>query len=198
MYKDIVETSQWSESHGANNDFAGLGAIYYALPYSLKADICVCLGSGAGFVPKLMHYAQEVLIREEIINKIDVSLVDADIGIWGRPVYQNVIDGYEGIKIYKQLTDSAFENFNNIAYLHVDADHTYEQVYKDLCNYGSRMRKENWAITVHDTNNIPAKLGNLGIGCYQAATQWAEENNYGFVNFTVGCGTALIMPRAGI
>lgn len=198
MYETIIAESKWSESHGACGGFAGLGAIYYALPYSLKADRCVCLGSGAGFVPKLMVEAQRTLVAENVIGGVDVSLVDADIGVWGRPVYQETIEGYENIRIHKRLTDEAFTDFADIAYLHVDADHTYEQVYKDLCNYGARMRERDWAITVHDTHNVPGHHANLGIGAYRAARQWAEENGYGFVNFTVGCGTALIMPKNGL
>jgi len=198
MYTEIINSSKWSESHGAFGEHPGMGALYYSLPYALKSEICVCLGSGAGFVPKLMYQAQLKLVQHKIINNTNVSIVDADIGIWGRPVYDFKIPEYPDIKVIKKMTDEAFSEFENISYLHVDADHTYEQVYNDLKNYGSRMRKDNWAITVHDTNNLPAVLQGLQIGSYLAAKKWAEENNYGFINFTIGCGTALIMPKEGV
>lgn len=198
MYTEIIKNSQWSESHGAFGEHPGMGALYYSLPYILKAENCVCLGSGAGFVPKLMYQAQLKLIEQNIIKNINVSIVDADIGIWGRPVYNNEIPEYPYIKVIKKMTDDAFSEFENISYLHVDADHTYQQVYNDLKNYGSRMRKDNWAITIHDTNNLPAFIQGFPVGSYLAAKNWAEENNYGFINFTVGCGTALIMPKEGI
>jgi hypothetical protein len=197
MYKQIIASSKWSESHGAVNNFAGMGGIYYALTYTYKAKKCVCLGSGGGFVPKLMHLAQQTLIDENIIKDFDISLIDADIGIWGRPVYGESIPYYPQIKLIKKLTDDAFDQFENIDYLHVDADHTHDQVYKDLSNYGSKMNKKYWAITVHDTNNLGAYRRGLPIGCYSAAKQWASEHNHDMINFPIGEGTALILPRIG-
>ena len=82
-------------------------------------------------------------------------------------------------------------------YLHVDADHSYDQVYKDLKNYGSKMRGDKWAITVHDTNN-PSDGDHPEIGSYRASVDWSKENGFDMVNFPVGCGTALIMPRIGL
>lgn len=96
MYEDIIKSSKWSESHGADGSFAGMGTLYYALPYALEAKVCVCLGSGAGFVPKLMCEAQRVLCHEGRLSQIDVTLVDASSGIWGSPVYENEIEGYPG------------------------------------------------------------------------------------------------------
>lgn len=191
-------SSKWSESHGAVNNYSGMGTIYYGLTYLLKAKKCVCLGSGGGFVPKIMVEAQKTLVTENLIpNKIDVSLIDADIGIWGRPVYQESIPYYPEINLVKKLTDDACTEFSDIDYLHVDADHTHEQVYKDLSNYGSRMSSRYWAITIHDTNNIGAHKRGLPIGCYSAAKQWANDNNHDMVNFAIGEGTALILPRIG-
>lgn len=200
MYENIIQSSKWYESHGADakNNHASMGSIYFSLPYLLKAKKCVCLGSGGGFVPKLMHLAQTALIEEKLLKNVDISLVDADIGIWGRPVYGNSIPDYPDIKLIKELTDNACDQFYDINYLHVDADHTHDQVYKDLKNYGSRMADWSpWAITIHDTYNIGAVNSGLPIGCYSAAKQWAAENDYDIVNFPIGCGTALIMPRMG-
>jgi hypothetical protein len=198
LYNEIIETSKWSESHGAESGHAGMGAIYFSLPYTLRADVCVCLGSGAGFVPKLMHKAQETLIEEKIIPEINITLIDANIGIWGLPVYEDSIPNYPDIKLIKKLTDDAYSDVSNIGYLHVDADHTYEQVYKDLTNYGSRMREGIWAITIHDTNNIHAKIAGMPLGSYEASVDWARSNGHDIVNFPVGCGTALIMPKVGV
>ena len=41
-------------THGANDDYLGAGIFYYSIPYFLKARVCVCLGSGGGYVPRLM------------------------------------------------------------------------------------------------------------------------------------------------
>lgn len=198
MFNEIIENSKWSESHGAVGKHAGMGVFYFSLPYSLRASSIVCLGSGAGFVPKLMVRAQECLIEEGLLNTYNVNLIDANIGPWGLPVYGlEGIDRFPEINLIVDKTDNCHHFFDSIDYLHVDADHSYEQVYKDLVNYGSKMNQHKvWAITVHDTNN-----GSDGdhpeIGSYHAAVDWANENNHDMVNFAVGCGTALIMPRVG-
>lgn len=197
-FEEIVKTSKWSESHGGVGNHLGMGAFYYSLPYSLRASSIVCLGSGAGFVPKLMVEAQRTLIEEGLLSVYHITLIDANIGPWGLPIYDNTgIEGYPEINLIVNKTDNCHGLFNSIDYLHVDADHSYEQVYKDLTNYGSKMNMHKvWAITVHDTNN-----GSDGdhptIGSYQAAVDWAKENNHDMVNFAVGCGTALIMPKVG-
>ena len=53
----------WCFSHGSGNGSEDLGAgmLYYSLAYSLKARTCVCLGSGGGFVPRMMRQAQRDL-----------------------------------------------------------------------------------------------------------------------------------------
>lgn len=198
MFDDIIKNSKWSESHGADGSHLGMGMFYFGLPYSLKASSIVCLGSGAGFVPKLMLEAQKALIAEGHLNQYNINLIDANIGPWGLPVYGLAgIPDYPEINLIADLTDNAHVLIPSIDYLHVDADHSYEQVYKDLQNYGSKMNKHNvWAITIHDTNN-PSDGDHPEIGSYFAGRDWANENGYDMVNFPIGCGTALIMPRVG-
>ena len=41
-------------THGANDTYIGSGIMYFSIPYFLKARVCVCLGSGGGYVPRLM------------------------------------------------------------------------------------------------------------------------------------------------
>ena len=41
-------------THGANDTYMGSGIMYFSIPYFLKARVCVCLGSGGGYVPRLM------------------------------------------------------------------------------------------------------------------------------------------------
>lgn len=196
MFDEIIKNTSYANSHGAEGSNPGTGFLYYGLPYMLKASRCVCLGSGAGFVPKLMYKAQQELVAQGVIEKIDITLVDADIGPWGRPEYEGGISDYPEIVRIKSLTDNAAHLFEDIDYLHVDADHSYSQIYRDLRNYGSRMRKGNWAITVHDTYNF-SEGDHPEIGSYRAAVDWASDNQHDIVNFPIGCGTALIMPRIG-
>src|SRR5262245_38832527 len=57
----LTREAPWHESHGADGAYLGMGLLYYALTYSLRADVAVCLGSGGGFVPRLMRQAQRDL-----------------------------------------------------------------------------------------------------------------------------------------
>lgn len=194
MLDDIIKT-KWSESHGAADKFLGAGVLYYALVYGLGAQQCVCLGSGGGFVPKIMIAAQRQLVADGWKGKPSVTLVDADVGPWGRPVYgSDGIPGWPEIRLVKQLTSEAAAQFSQINYLHVDADHSYDGVMADLEAYGSRMNDHSWAITVHDTCN---SLAPQPIGAWKASQQWALANKHDMVTFGWGAGVSLIMPRKG-
>jgi len=184
----------WADSHGAEtNGHLGAGAIYFGLAYALKARTCVCLGSGAGFVPLLMLAAQRQLVSEGILRGTDVTLVDADIGIWGRPIYGSGKDIDPDLKLVRQLTSAAAAQFNGIDFLHVDADHSYEGVKADLESYFPRM-SSHWAITVHDTDNPGAIRVGLPLGAWAAASDFSRERGIPIMHFRVGCGTALLMP----
>lgn len=194
MFNEIISTSPYANSHGAENGFLGAGSLYFFLPYMLKAKTCVCLGSGAGFVPKLMVEAQRKLQLETSFASNKVYLIDANIGPWGRPEYGSEIDGYPEIEVVQMLTDDAVGLFdNNINYLHVDADHSYDQVLNDLNNYGSNMCGD-WAITIHDTYNHEGG-DHPEIGSYVAMADYAQSNDLYYTNFFIGCGTGLIMPK---
>src|SRR5690242_13390644 len=65
IHSGLARTT-YSWSHGADSgSYIGSGLLYFAIPYMLKAKTCVCIGSGAGFVPRLMHQAQlEAHVRD--------------------------------------------------------------------------------------------------------------------------------------
>src|SRR5581483_11688505 len=62
----------YAGGHGAGRTVDG-GVIYYGLACVLRAEVCVCLGSGGGFVPALMRQAQ----RDLRLDPADTYLVDA-------------------------------------------------------------------------------------------------------------------------
>ncbi len=69
----ILASVPYAAGHGASGASVAGGIIYYALASMARARVCVCLGSGGGFVPCLMRQAQLDL---EIANA-ETYLVDA-------------------------------------------------------------------------------------------------------------------------
>lgn len=162
----------------------------------LKAKRCVVIGSGAGFVPMMILAAQRRLIEEGLIERIDVTLVDANTGIWGLPEYASGAEIDPDLRLVKRLSADAAELFSDIDYLHLDADHSYAGTLADLNAYFPRLAPGRWAITVHDTYNAGALKDGLPVGAFEAAEAFARDRRLAIVNFEIGCGTALIMPPA--
>jgi hypothetical protein len=194
--RGLTDNCAWYESHGADiHGYLGVGMLYYTLPYILRGHKCVCLGSGGGFVPRLMVEAQRALVKQGLLDKVDVTLIDAGDGGTSHehPKWQaDLWEKYPEIRLIEGLTDDVADQVEDIRYLHVDADHSYEHVITDLRNYGSKMVGMPWAITVHDTFQRSAS-----IGAWRAVKDYALEREVGYVNFSIACGTALIMQQVG-
>ena len=96
--------TSYAWSHGADGiSYVGSGILYFAIPYMLKAQTCVCIGSGGGYVPRFMYQAQ----REANVQNARTILIDADKGDCGRPNYLRA--------------DSAFrKQFPEIEFVNVD------------------------------------------------------------------------------
>ena len=146
-------------THGANDTYLGAGIFYYSIPYFLKSNVCVCLGSGGGYVPRLMTDAIWELQETDMIEMGEVYVVDATNSVNGE-VDWSESDSYLREKFNPRFlnttTEDAFYNFFvkrdiKIDYLHIDADHTYEGVKKDFELY-SILMNENGIISIHDTD----------------------------------------------
>ena len=155
-------------SHGATDTHLGDGLIIYSLIQYMRAKVCVCLGSGGGFVPRLMTQARYDLYRQGILEG-DANLNWGDIGV------TYVVDAMNGIggkvdwfkeesffrrtfhpRILSTTTEQAFHNhfvLNDIKidYLHIDAGHSYENVKEDFELY-SQLLSRNGIISIHDTD----------------------------------------------
>src|SRR5215210_371107 len=87
---ELTGPDSWCASHGATPgaDELGAGMLYYALAYSLRATVCVCLGSGGGFVPRMMRQAQRDLSLESsrtiLVDGAD-SVPRDKRELWGSP-----------------------------------------------------------------------------------------------------------------
>ena len=149
-------------THGANYSYLGSGIFYYAIPYFLKARVCVCLGSGGGYVPRLMVDCIYELNETHMYGEDkwgEVYVVDATNSVNGEVDWSDE-DSFLREKFNPRFinstTEDAFYNFFvkrdiKIDYLHIDADHTFEGVKIDFELYSQRMNKGG-IITIHDTD----------------------------------------------
>jgi len=149
-------------THGANDTYMGSGIMYFSIPYFLKAQVCVCLGSGGGYVPRLMVDCVHELNETQMYGEDkygEVYVVDATNGFNGEVDWSDE-DSFLREKFNPRFinstTEDAFYNFFvkrdvKIDYLHIDADHTYEGCKLDFDLYSTIMN-ENGIISIHDTD----------------------------------------------
>lgn len=79
-------------THGATDVHLGDGLLVYSIIQHMRAKNCVCIGSGGGFIPRLMTKArldlheQEIFVGNKDYNWGDIGatyLVDACNGVGG-------------------------------------------------------------------------------------------------------------------
>jgi hypothetical protein len=155
-------------SHGATDLHLGDGLIVYSLIQYMRAKVCVCLGSGGGFIPRLMTQARVDLYEAKIFegngdyNWGDIGatfVVDAMNGVGGNVNWAREESFFRRTfhpRIINKTTEEAFHNFfvlNDIKidYLHIDAGHSYEDVKNDFDLY-SQILSPNGIISIHDTD----------------------------------------------
>ena len=135
----------------------------------MRAKVCVCLGSGGGFIPRIMTQARYDLWKQNIFegdsdyNHGDIGctyVVDAANGIGGNVNWLKEESFFRSTfwpRIINDTTANAFHNYfvlNDIKidYLHIDAGHSYENVKEDFDLY-SQILSENGIISIHDTDS---------------------------------------------
>ena len=147
-------------SHGATNKHMGDGMILYSLMYFFKPKLSVCLGSGNGFVPRIMWTCLKDLKYEGFdTNDSRVILVDAVNGVNGNPDWTDDDSFYrnkfQSEWLHTTTEDAYYEYFikrdMKIDMLWIDADHTYEGIKKDFDLY-SQIMTEKGIIIIHDTD----------------------------------------------
>jgi hypothetical protein len=195
----LMREAPWSGSHGADGDHLGFGLLYYALVYALKARVAVCLGSGGGFVPRLMRQAQRDL---GIAGSSRTILVDAnkpDAG-WGSPSWLSPVSffrtSYPDVEILLDTTSHAATAFFGpnrliINYLHIDADHSLQACLNDFQTYRPFLR-DGSVVTLHDTNFPRA-------GVRHVVDHVRTLGDCEVIDFPdVGVGTALVRIRGPV
>ena len=155
-------------SHGATDVHLGDGLIVYSIIQYMRAKVCVCLGSGGGFIPRIMTQARIDLHSQNIFEGDDnknwgdigtTYVVDAMNGIGGNVSWFNEESFFRRLfspRIIADTTANAFHNYfvlNDIKidYLHIDAGHSYENVKEDFELY-SQLISPNGIISIHDTD----------------------------------------------
>jgi hypothetical protein len=197
---ELTGPDRWCASHGATpgGDELGAGILYYALAYSLRANVCVCLGSGGGFVPRMMRQAQRDLGLEPsrtILVDGAESVPAAKREIWGSPSWVAPDSWfrtrYPDVELVLDLTETAHRelfvpNGIEIDYLHIDADHHYEGVRLDFDLFAPLVRDDG-VITLHDSGNhrVPC-------GVPQLVEEIRRDGAYAVVHFPIAYGTAVV------
>ena len=155
-------------THGATDYHLGDGLLIYSIIQLMRFKVCVCLGSGGGFIPRIMTQARLDLFDQGIFegnndyNHGDIGvtyLVDAANGIGGINSYTDDKNIFREVfipRFIKETTENAFYNFFvkqdiKIDFLHIDAGHSYDDVKNDFELY-STLLKPNGIISIHDTD----------------------------------------------
>jgi hypothetical protein len=134
----------------------------------MRAKVCVCIGSGGGFIPRIITQARIDLHNQQILegnpdyNWGDIGvtyLVDACNGVGGPTDIEDETSFFR-TKFYPRLIKStsvdAYYDFFvrqdiKIDFLFIDGDHSYEGVKKDFELY-SKIISDNGTIVLHDTD----------------------------------------------
>lgn len=155
-------------THGATDEHMGDGIIVYSLIQHMRAKNCVCIGSGGGYIPRIMTQSRIDLYKQGIFegngdyNWGDIGatyLVDPCNGIGGLSDVDNEKSLFRYLycpRFIKETSENAFYNFFipqdiKIDILFIDGDHSYEGVKKDFDLY-STILSENGVILIHDTD----------------------------------------------
>lgn len=155
-------------THGSTDLHLGDGLLIYTFIQHLRAKTVVCLGSGGGFIPRIMTQARKDLHSQEIFTgNVDYNwgdigttyLVDADNGVGGFTDWTNEDSFFRKNfwpRVILDTTENAYYNFFvkediKIDYLHIDAGHSYEDVKRDFDLY-SKLVQPHGIISIHDTD----------------------------------------------
>ena len=162
----ILEPVKYRWTHGATDLHLGDGLLVYSFIQFIRAKICVCIGSGGGFIPRLMTQARMDLHSQNIFDGKgqpewgDIGttiIIDAANGVGGFTDWTNensFLRQHFQPQVILETSEKAFYDYFirqdiKIDYLHIDGDHSYEGVKKDFELYSSIV-SENGIITIHD------------------------------------------------
>ena len=156
-------------THGATDLHMGDGIIVYSLIQHMRAKVCVCIGSGGGYIPRIMTQARIDLHKQNIFNGNsdynwgDIGatyLIDNCSGIGGPTDIDDASGFFRNTfrpRFIKSTSVDAYYDFFvrqdiKIDVLFIDGDHSYEGVKTDFDLY-SEILSDNGIIIMHDTDS---------------------------------------------
>lgn len=157
-------------THGATEEHLGDGLVVYSLIQMMRAKTCVCIGSGSGYIPRIMTQARIDLHKQKIFDgnsdynwgDIGVTyLVDACNGIGGPTDIEEESSFFRSNfypRLIKSTSIDAYYDFFvrqdiQIDFLFIDGDHSYEGVKSDFDLY-SKILSPKGLIVLHDTDPL--------------------------------------------
>jgi hypothetical protein len=163
---EILEPVKYRWTHGATDLHLGDGLLVYSFIQFIRAKVCVCIGSGGGFIPRLMTQSRMDLHSQGIFKGNaqnewgDIGttiIIDAANGVGGFTDWteeNSFLRQHFSPQVILETSERAFYDYFvrqdiKIDYLHIDGDHSYEGVKKDFELYSTIM-SENGIITIHD------------------------------------------------
>jgi len=155
-------------THGATKEHMGDGLLVYSIIQHMRAKVCVCIGSGGGFIPRIMTQARMDLWEQKIFegnndkNWGDIGatyVVDACNGIGGKSDIEDESSLFRSAfhpRFIKETSEKAYYDFFvkqdiKIDVLFIDGDHSYEGVKLDFDLY-STILSDKGIIMIHDTD----------------------------------------------
>lgn len=164
----VLQPVKYHWTHGATDKHLGDGLLVYSLIMFNRAKVCVCIGTGGGFIPRLMTQARKDLWEQGIFGGNNQQewgdigttiIVDAVNGVGGNTDWteeNSFLRNHFTPQIILETSEKAYYDYFvrqdiKIDYLHIDGDHSYEGVKKDFELY-STIISENGVITIHDTD----------------------------------------------
>lgn len=196
----LLRDAPWSEGHDAAPGHLGGGILYYALVHMLRAKRCLCVGSGGGFVPRVMRQAQRDLQQAGVFDRSETHLVDANLPQrgWGRPLW---IDDdsffrqqFPDVTVHLTRSEDALPTFatGSVDYLHVDGDHSYEGCRRDF-ELGLPLLTKRGVMTLHDTSLHEQERS---CGVHRVVSELRKSRHFDVVDLPfVGRGVAIVSQR---
>lgn len=156
-------------THGATKEHLGDGLLVYSIIQHMRAKVCVCIGSGGGFIPRIMTQARMDLWEQKIFegnndkNWGDIGttyVVDACNGVGGKSDIEDESSLFRSAfhpRFIKETSEKAYYDFFvkqdiKIDVLFIDGDHSYEGVKLDFDLY-STILSDKGIIMIHDTDS---------------------------------------------